>query len=300
MKKIVPIIFQTLENRGVPMNPVLKYRGGKSREIPRFLQYIPDDFNHYIEPFFGGGAVFFYLEPDRAIINDANTKLMTFYQQLRDNYSAMRTQLDTLQQLYESNQAEFKRLKAMTPDERVPNANETLYYRMRDLFNHPDNTFLDGVLYFFINKTAYSGMVRYNNSGEYNVPFGRYPNLNTKLVTQQHSELLQRAELFNLDYSDIFNMAQADDFIFLDPPYDCVFNDYGNIDMMNGFDETEHRRLAADFRNLPCRALMVIGKTPLTEELYGEYIFDEYYKNYSVNIKNRFNNDKMHIIVKNY
>ena len=212
----------------------------------------------------------------------------------------MRTQLDALQQLYEANQAEFKRLKALTPDERVPNENENLYYRMRELFNHPDDTFLDGVLYFFINKTAYSGMIRYNNNGEYNVPFGRYPNLNTKLVTQQHSELLQRAELFNLDYSDIFDMAEADDFIFLDPPYDCVFNDYGNIDMMNGFDEAEHRRLAADFRNLQCRALMVIGKTPLTEELYGEYIFDEYYKNYSVNIKNRFNNDKMHIIVKNY
>ena len=260
------------------MNPVLKYRGGKSREIPRFLQYIPDDFNRYIEPFFGGGAVFFYLEPDNAIINDANTRLMTFYQQLRDDYSTMRTQLDTLQQLYEANQAEFKRLKALTPDERVPNANEDLYYRMRELFNHPDDTYLDGVLYFFINKTAYSGMIRYNNNGEYNVPFGRYPNLNTKLVTQQHSELLQRAELFNLDYNDIFNMAEADDFIFLDPPYDCVFNDYGNIDMMNGFDEAEHRRLAADFRNLPCRALMVIGKTPLTEELYGEYIFDEYYK----------------------
>ena len=224
----------------------------------------------------------------------------TIYQQLRDDYPTMRTQLDALQQLYEANQAEFKRLKALTPDERVPNANENLYYRMRELFNHPDDTFLDGVLYFFINKTAYSGMIRYNNNGEYNVPFGRYPNLNTKLVTQQHSELLQRAELFNLDYSDIFDMAEADDFIFLDPPYDCVFNDYGNIDMMNGFDEAEHRRLATDFRNLQCRALMVIGKTPLTEELYGEYIFDEYYKNYSVNIKNRFNNDKMHIIVKNY
>ena len=52
------------------MNPVLKYRGGKSREIPRFLQYIPDDFNRYIEPFFGGGAVYFYLEPENAIIND--------------------------------------------------------------------------------------------------------------------------------------------------------------------------------------------------------------------------------------
>lgn len=282
------------------MNPVLKYRGGKSREIPRFLQYIPVDFNRYIEPFFGGGAVFFYLEPDNAILNDVNERLVTFYQQLRNNYPEMRVQLDELQRQYEANQAEFKRLKALSPDERVPNANEDLYYQVRKLFNHPDNTFLDGVLYFFINKTAYSGMIRYNNKGEYNVPFGRYPNLNTRLVTPQHSELLQRAEIFNVDYNQIFNMAQEDDFMFLDPPYDCVFNDYGNIDMMNGFDEAEHRRLAANFKNLPCRALMIIGKTPLTAELYGEYIFDEYYKKYSVNIRNRFNNDKMHIVVKNY
>ena len=143
-------------------------------------------------------------------------------------------------------------------------------------------------------------MIRYNNNGEYNVPFGRYPNFNTNLITPQHSELLQKAELFNLDYSKIFEISQNDDFMFLDPPYDCVFNDYGNIDMMNGFDENEHRRLASDFKNLSCRALMITGKTPLTEELYSNYIFDEYYKNYSVNIKNRFNNDKMHIIVKNY
>lgn len=53
-------------------------------------------------------------------------------------------------------------------------------------------------------------------------------------------------------------------------------------------------------QNLPCRTLMIIGKTPLTEELYGDFIFDEYYKNYAVNIRNRFKNDKMHIVVKNY
>ena len=282
------------------MNPVLKYRGGKSREIPRFIQYIPEGFDRYIEPFLGGGALFFYLEPDNAIVNDANARLMTFYRQLRDDYPTMRIQLDMLQEIYEKNQTEYKIRKAESPDVRVPNANEELYYRIRNLFNHPDDTFMDGVLYFFINKTAYSGMIRYNSNGEYNVPFGRYPNLNTKMVTEEHSKLLQRAELFNLDYSEIFNMAQENDFMFLDPPYDCVFNDYGNIDMMNGFDEQEHRRLAADFRNLPCRALMVIGKTPLTEELYGQYIFDEYYKNYSVNIRNRFKNDKMHIVVKNY
>lgn len=282
------------------MNPVLKYRGGKSREIPQFLQYIPNDFDRYIEPFLGGGAVFFYLEPDNAILNDANERLMTFYSQLRNQYPLMRQQLDELQQIYEQNQIEYKRLKMLSPDERVPNANEELYYRMRELFNHPDETYLDGVLYFFINKTAYSGMIRYNNSGEYNVPFGRYPNFNTHLITPQHSALLQQAELYHTDYSEIFEMAGENDFIFLDPPYDCIFTDYGNIDMMNGFDETEHRRLAADFRNLPCRALMIIGRTPLTEELYGEYIFDEYYKNYAVNIRNRFRNDRMHIVVKNY
>ena len=286
------------------MNPVLKYRGGKSREIPRFLTCIPDDFNRYIEPFFGGGAVFFYLEPENAIINDVNNRLMTFYSQLRNQYPVMRQQLDSIQQTYEYNQREYKRLKALNPDERVPNANEDLYYEMREFFNHPENhpenRYLDGVVYFFINKTAYSGMIRYNNSGEYNVPFGRYPNLNTHLITQQHQNLLQGAELFNVDYSEIFAKAQEDDFIFLDPPYDCVFNDYGNIDMMNGFDEAEHRRLASDFRNLSCRALMIIGKTPLTEELYGDYVFDEYYKNYAVNIRNRFKNDKMHIVVKNY
>ena len=282
------------------MNPVLKYRGGKSREIPRFLQYIPDDFDRYIEHFFGGGALYFYIEPEVAIINDVNERLMLFYRQLRDNYPEMRVQLDELQRVYEANQATYKKLKAQTPDERVPNANEELYYKMRELFNHPDGSFLDGVVYFFINKTAYSGMIRYNSNGEYNVPFGRYPNLNTQLVTAQHSQLLRTADLYSLDYRRIFDMAGEEDFIFLDPPYDCVFNDYGNIDMMNGFDETEHRRLAADFRNLPCRALMVIGKTPLTMELYGDYVFDEYYKNYAVNIKNRFNNDKMHIVVKNY
>lgn len=282
------------------MNPVLKYRGGKSREIPRFLQHIPDNFDRYIEPFFGGGAVYFYLEPEIAIINDVNERLMRFYRQLRDNYPEMRTQFDELQHLYEANQAAFKRLKAQQPDERVPNANEELYYRMRELFNHPDGSYLDGVIYFFINKTAYSGMIRYNSNGEYNVPFGRYPNLNTQLVTEQHSQLLRRADLYSLDYRDIFDMAGKDDFMFLDPPYDCVFNDYGNIDMMNGFDEVEHRRLAADFRNLPCRALMVVGKTPLTMELYGDYVVEEYYKHYTVNIKNRFNNDKMHIVVKNY
>ena len=282
------------------MNPILKYRGGKSREIIKFEQYIPHNFDTYIEPFLGGGAVYFHLEPQRAIINDINEKLISFYLNVRNDFDIMRVQLDYLQSIYEANQRRFRELKGDT-SERVENKNEELYYSIRDMYNGKiPSVYLDGVLYYFINKTAYSGMIRYNQNGEYNVPFGHYPNFNTKIITDEHSALLQRAQIHHLDYAEIFQMATANDFMFLDPPYDCIFNDYGNIDMMNGFDEEQHRRLAADFRNLPCKAMMVVGKTPLTEELYGRYIVDEYYKNYAVNIRNRFKAEAKHIVVLNY
>jgi DNA adenine methylase len=93
-------------------------------------------------------------------------------------------------------------------------------------------------------------------------------------------------------------MATPNDIMFLDPPYDCIFNSYGNLE--KDFDDDEQRRLAEDFKNLNTRALMVIAKTPLTEELYKKYIIDEYDKNYSVNIKNRFKSEAKHIIIKNY
>ena len=189
----------------------------------------------------------------------------------------------------------------MHPDERVEDRNEGLYYELRNMYNNlVERRYSDALLYYYINKTAYSGMIRYNARGEFNVPFGRYKNINTKLVTEQHSELLQRAELFNTDYSDIFDMSQQGDFMFLDPPYDCIFSDYGNEEYRDGFNEENHRRLAQDFRNLGCMAMMVIGRTPLTEELYHGMIIDDYGKQYAVNIRNRFKSAANHIIVTNF
>ena len=283
------------------MNPMIKYRGGKSKEISHFISNMPENYNRYIEPFFGGGALYFYLEPQNAIINDVNTKLYSFYKQMQEEYPSVRKQLDELQMVYEQNQKEYEELKKKPPEERVENKNEALYYKIRDMFNHKiESEYLEAVVYFFINKTAYSGMIRYNAKGEYNVPFGRYKNLNTKLITDKHYELLKRTEIYNYDYSEIFNMAGNNDFIFLDPPYDCVFSDYGNEAYRDGFGEDEHRRLANDFANLSCKSMLVIGKTALTEELYGKYIVEEYDKSYAVNIRNRFKADAKHIIVTNY
>ena len=134
---------------------------------------------------------------------------------------------------------------------------------MRDFFNNDSKSnFHPATIYFFINKTAYSGMIRYNREGKYNVPYGRYKNFNTELVSENHSELLKRSEIYCEDYKKIFDMSDEDDFIFLDPPYDCVFSNYGNKEMVNGFTEKMHKKLSENFKNLKAKDLMVIGKTP--------------------------------------
>ncbi len=283
------------------MKPLIKYRGGKSKEIPQIVAQIPRFSGRFIEPFFGGGALYFHLEPHRAIINDINSKLIEFYRGVQQNYPSLRKELDEVEKIYHSNRMAFEALKALTPNERVKDNNEAFYYSMRDMFNGlSDKVYSDALLYFFINKTAYSGMIRYNAKGEFNVPFGRYQNINTSLVTKAHSNLLSSAEIYNLDYSEIFNMANDDDFIFLDPPYDCVFSDYGNEEYKEGFNDECHIKLAQDIRNLNCRVLLVIGRTPLTERLYGDMIIDEYAKTYAVNIRNRFKSSASHILVANY
>lgn len=280
---------------------MLKYRGGKTKEIPRIMEHVPRFSGRYIEPFVGGGALYFFLEPESAVINDINPRLMAFYAGVRDHYDELRSELDEIEHIYGSNRTAFCALKERFPADRVADRNEELYYSIRDMYNGlAPSAYSDALLYFFINKVAYSGMIRYNSKGEFNVPYGRYPNFNTHLVSLRHSELLKRSELYNGDYSRVFEICDADDFVFLDPPYDCVFSDYGNTEYRDGFAEDDHRRLAADFANLPCMALMVIGRTPLTEELYGQYIVDEYSKNYSVNIRNRFKSAASHIVVANY
>jgi len=283
------------------MKPIIKYRGGKSKEISNFIQFVPKDYDRYVEPFLGGAALYFYLEPHSALINDINSKLINFYISVRNNFEVIRKELTSLELTYTTNQIEYEKLKEKDISSLyIENKNESLYYILRDMFNGKiEKKYSDASLYYFINKTSYSGMLRFNSKGEFNVPFGRYKNFNTKFVSEAHSELLNRAEITNTDYSEVFDRCTVNDFIFLDPPYDCIFTDYGNIEQ-NDFTVDDHVRLAQDFRNLPSRTLMVIGKTPLTEDLYRPFIKAEYEKKYTVNIRNRFKSESMHLVITNY
>ena len=283
------------------MKPMIKYRGGKSNEIKNFFKYIPKNYDRYIEPFFGGGALFFYLEPKRSIINDINKNLMNFYFEVSKYYLDVKKELVSLHNIYQKNREEFDQLKKLSPHEHVIDHNEELYYSIRNMYNlKSEKKYHDATIYYFINKTAYSGMIRYNAHGEYNVPFGRYKSFNIDVIDDEHALLLKNALIYCGDYERIFHMARENDFMFLDPPYDCVFSDYGNEETKDGFLESEHRRLALEFSHLPCKAMMIIGKTPLTEELYRDYIVDEYEKSYAVNIRNRFKSTATHLVVVNY
>ncbi len=283
------------------MKPMLKYRGGKSKELEEIKKFIPEYSGRYIEPFFGGGALFFDLEPNDAIINDINEPLMAFYMGVKNDFETVKNQLSEIQIQYEENRDDFEKRKADSNGDRVHDDNEELYYKMRDIFNGDgDDNIHEATVYYFINKTAYSGMIRYNKQGKFNVPYGRYKNFNTNLVTYEHHELLKNSEIFAEDYSSIFEMAKSEDFMFLDPPYDCVFSDYGNKETKDGFTDEMHRKLAEDFKKLKCKALLVISKTPLIEELYGDMIVHEYEKSYAVNIRNRFKSEALHVLITNY
>ena len=189
------------------MKPIIKYRGGKSKEIKNFLQFIPRDYDRYVEPFAGGAALYFYLEPQLALINDINSKLIDFYLAVQNNYEQLKKELVNLESVYHSNQIEYEVLKR---SEVVPgfveNKNEALYYLLRDMYNGKiEKKYLDATLYYFINKTSYSGMLRFNSKGEFNVPFGRYKNFNTEMVSEEHRALLRRTEITQMDYSKVFD-----------------------------------------------------------------------------------------------
>ena len=282
------------------MKPIIKYCGGKSREIKYFAKYFPDSFETYYEPFLGGGAVFFEFMPKQAFLSDSNRQLMDFYKDFSKHYTRIRRELEALAAEFRLNQTEYELEKTINPKEHVVNRNENRYYLFRSAMNgHRYCDYSSATIYYYINRLAYAGLTRFNSKGEFNAPFGHYKKFSIENADLSHAQLLQQAELKCCKYKYAFERACGADstknFMFLDPPYDGVFSNYGTP-----FGEKEHRELAQDFRNLSCKALMVIGKTPLTEELYRGYIKNEYGVKYAIDIKNRMPRNNGHLIITNY
>lgn len=236
--------------------PFLKWAGGKGQLLDQMASYFPREFKKYFEQFLGGGAVFFRLLPDRAVLSDSNPDLIQVYETVRDNPDGLMSALDTF---------------------RARPVSEDYFYKVRKQ-NPRDLTVLArAARMVFLNKTCFNGLYRVNSNGEFNVPFGRYknPTLYVKENIRAASAALKGAELRVADFRDACKQPRRGDFVYLDPPYHpltktSAFTDYTR----DGFGEQDQRDLAESFRKLDergCKVMLSNSATPLLRELYREF-----------------------------
>jgi DNA adenine methylase len=259
------------------LKPLVKWSGGKSDEIKMFEKYFPVQYTRYIEPFVGGGSVYFYLNPENAVISDVHIELIDLYRSIGQGKGS---------EIYD--------FMKNNPND------ETTYYIVRDKMEI--NNELDRAKRFYYQrKTCFRGMLRYNKSGKFNIPFGKYKTINYNDLTNKGYEvLLNRTEILNKDFEYIFTTYNDENnFMFLDPPYDSEFTDYGYCQ----FGKEEQKKLAALFKTTKIKCLMIIGKTKFIEELYSGYIVAEYDKKYKFKLYDNRIGDEIntkHLVIKNY
>jgi DNA adenine methylase len=269
--------LKTLLRKNKTLKPLVKWSGGKHREISNFDEFFPDNFSTYIEPFVGGGAVFFGLAPQKNVISDVHEGLINFYKQISLGNSC---------KIYD-------RLMKLEVSEKS-------YYEIRDRFEIEDDVD-KAVRFYYLRKTAFRGMLRYNKSGKFNIPWGRYKNVSFEdLNNQEYTDLLKRTDVRLCSFESIFEeFDSSENFVFMDPPYDSKFTDYGYCK----FGKDYQYKLSDVFKKSKNKCLMVIGRTELIDDLYKDYIVGSYHKKYSFRIHSgrvgsEINND--HVIIKNY
>jgi len=183
--------------------------------------------------------------------------------------------------------------------EQTPN-DEATYYKVRDemvINNSLDNA----KRFYYQRKTCFRGMLRYNKNGKFNIPFGRYKTINySELQNKDYETLLARTSVLRKSFEYVFeNYNDENNFMFLDPPYDSEFTDYGYCQ----FGKKEQETLAKCFKETKIKCLMVIGKTKFIEDLYKDFIVDEYDKNYRFKLYDGRVGDEIntkHLVIKNY
>lgn len=230
--------------------PFLKWAGGKSRLVPTLRRLAPQEFNRYIEPFLGGGAFFFALQPNTALLNDLNEELIESYQCIKADPFAVYKQLQTM------------------------DVGETFFYEWRSKKPSELSLLERTARFIYLNKTCFNGLYRVNRKGEFNSPFGGYTSVALADLQnlQACSQLLRKVELSCSDYKDVLAGAGAGDFIYLDPPYVPVgkFSDFKRY-TAQPFANKEQRELAELFRELDkrgCFLLLSNSKHADVESLY--------------------------------
>lgn len=264
-------------NQKTPIaKPVLKWAGGKTQILDKLLLQEPKYYGKYIEPFIGGGALFFALNSKNAVIADSNPELINLYNVIASDVENLIKELKT----HINNKAYFYDLRGIDETQLTPTqaAARTIY----------------------LNRTCFNGLYRVNKKGKFNVPFGSYAN--PKICDEdnlyQISQYLQGKTIVCGDYKDILKKyAKSGDFVFLDPPY-LPISEYSDFKRYtkDQFYEEDHKELAEEVSRLcelGCHVVLTNSNHPLVHELYKQYKIDVYKtkRNISSKAKSRHGED---------
>lgn len=252
-KFTMPIKLE-LEKANVVARPILKWAGGKTQMLDILLNESPKKYNKYIEPFFGGGALFFALHPKKAVISDLNNELINLYKVTAWHVEEL-----------------IEKLQKMPND-------KDYFLKLREIDTENLTSIELAARTIYLNKTCFNGLYRVNKQGKFNVPFGNYKNPTICDTPNLYaaSERLQKAEIIHGDYKEVLkNHAEPGDFVFLDPPYLPVskYSDFKRY-TKEQFYEEDHKELANEVKRLHelgCYVLLTNSNHPLVHELYSEF-----------------------------
>lgn len=243
------------------LQPFTKWTGGKRQLLGELRSYMPETYGRYFEPFVGGGALFFDLAPEKAVINDFNEELINAYRQIKNNPAEL---INLLIKHKENNSKDYYlELRSADRDGRIS--------RMTGVERAAR------ILYML--RVDFNGLYRVNSKNQFNVPYGRYkkPKIVDVDLLYQISEYLNEndIEILQTDFAEAVKDAQTGDFVYFDPPY-IPLNETSSFTSYTheGFSYEEQIRLRNTFKELTERgvyAMLSNSSSPLVEELYKDF-----------------------------
>lgn len=269
--------------------PFIQWVGGKREVIPQYERFIPKKFKNYYEPFLGGGAMFFHLQPKKAILSDSNQELIKTYEGVRDNPEEVIRFL-----------REFKSKHS-----------EELYTKIRNLDREIDilkelGSAEIAARMIYLNQTCFNGLYRVNQRGQFNVPIGSSLN---RLICDDYtirnaSKILKKTTLKKMDFEIAVNDAAVGDFIYLDPPYYpvSVYSDFTRYTKEKFYQEDQVRlKVQVDQLSMKgCKVMLSNSDCNFVRNLYKDYKIHKVQSNRSLNCKKDRRGKVYELLITNY
>ena len=277
------VVLEQLKNE---IYPIVKWVGGKRQLMFELLKNMPKSYNRYFEPFIGGGALFFELQPENAYISDMNEELINLYSVVRDNVYELIEDLGK----HEVSKEYFLEIR---------NIDRTEKYAKLSSIERASR-------FIYLNRTCFNGMYRVNSQGQFNVPFGHYKN--PRIIDESNllncSKLLNKTAIKCADFSEILTKVQKDDFVYFDPPY-VPLNETSSFTSYtkDGFDidmQFKLRDVCDELDSMGVKFMLSNSDTKLVNELYANYEIKKVFASRQINANADGRGKITEVLVKNY